>query len=332
MKKLKMGVLGCSGHFSRISKGLASSRLFESYGIASRNAQKAGEYAQKWGLKKSYGSYEELLSDPDIDFVYCPLPNNLHFEYIKKSADGGKPILCEKPLTLNAKEAAQAAEYCAKKGVLLMEAFMFRFHPQWIQAAQIIKSGELGKIMSTAGFFSYDNKDAMNIRNIAQNGGGALLDIGCYAVSAARIFMGSEPQRAAASVFYDPVFKTDIFSSAMLDFGDGRVSNFSVSTQLFPWQRVRAAGTKGTMALEVPFNMRSDSPGRLLINTDLDSRTIETETADQFLQIFDAFALAVSEKKTEAPTPASDAIANMAVIDSLFASAKSGKWERVEKY
>jgi predicted dehydrogenase len=333
MQKLRMGVLGCSRHYSlRIAIPLASSLLIEPYAIASRNAEKAKAYAQKWGFQKSYGSYEELLADPDIDFVFCPLPNNLHLEYIKKSADAGKPILCEKPLTMNAKEAAEAAEYCNKKGILLMEAFMYRFHPQWIRAEEIARSGELGTVMSTVCLFSYNNKDEKNIRNIMETGGGGILDIGCYSVSTARLFMEAEPQRVVASIKRDPVFKTDIFTSALLDFGDGRVSTFTISTQLFPWQRVRATGTSGSLAVELPFNMYGDVPARLHVSTGLGTRTVETEIVDQYLLMFDAFALAVAEKQPAAPTPITDAVANMAVLDALFASAESGKWEQVTRY
>ncbi|GHV86046.1 deoxyfructose oxidoreductase [Spirochaetia bacterium] len=333
MEKLRFGVLGTSGHYSlRIATPLKSSLMVESYGIASRNLGKAQEYADKWGFQKAYGSYEELLSDPKIDFVYCPLPNHLHLEYIKKAADAGKPIICEKPLAMNAKEAAEAAEYCKKKGILIMEAFMYRFHPQWVRAAEIVRAGEIGTVMTTAAIFSYDLKDGSNIRNIAEAGGGGILDIGCYTVSSARLLMGGEPERVSCSLKRDPAFKTDILTSALLDFGDGRVSTFTIGTQLFPWQRVRAVGTGGTLAVEVPFNMYGDVPGRVHVNTGVGSRIIETEIDDQYLLQFDAFALAVAEKRTEAPTPVSDAVANMAVLDALFAAAESGKWEKVAKY
>ena len=332
MEKLRMGVLGCSWHYSlRIAAPLGYSLLVEPYGIASRDPKKARDYARRWGFHQAYGSYEDLLADPKIDFVFCPLPNHLHLEYIKKSADAGKPILCEKPLCLHAGEAAEAAAYCKKKGVLLMEAFMYRFHPQWIRAGEIAKSGELGTVMTTAGIFSYDNKDARNIRNVAGYGGGGLLDIGCYTVSTARLLMQAEPLRVIATLKRDPVFKTDIYTSAMLDFGDGRVSTFTISTQLYPWQRIRAVGTGGTLAVEVPFNMHGDVPGRIHVNTGTGSRIIETEIADQYLLEFDAFAGAVMEKQTQAPIPVSDAVANLAVLDALSASAESGKWAKVKR-
>jgi predicted dehydrogenase len=337
MERLKMGVLGCSRHYAlRIATPLKSSLLVEPYAVASRDGAKAKKYAQTWDFPVSYGSYEELLSDPKVDFVYIPLPNHLHLEYIKKTADAGKPILCEKPLCLNAKDAAEAAGYCEKKKIPLMEAFMYRFHPQWVRAAEIVKCGELGTVMSTAGVFSYDNKDGKNIRNILEAGGGAILDIGCYTVSTARLLMQAEPQRVVAAIKRDPVFKTDAFVSALLDFGDGRVSTFTVSTQFFPWQRVRATGTGGTLAVEVPFNMYGDFPGRTHVNTNVGARVIETEIADQYLLEFDAFAQAVIEYKQtgslEVPTPISDALANMAVLDAIFASASSGNWETVAKY
>jgi predicted dehydrogenase len=332
MEKLRMGVLGCSGHYAlRVANPLKSSLLVESYGIASRDIEKAKTFAAKWDFSSAYGSYEELLADPKVDFIYNPLPNHLHLEYIKKAADAGKPILCEKPLGLNAGEAVEAAEYCKKRGIPLMEAFMYRFHPQWIRAAEQVKAGELGKVMAVNGVFSYNNTDAANIRNKADCGGGALLDIGCYTVSSARLLMGGEPRRVVCTLIRDPVYKTDILVSAILDFGEGRTAAFTVGTQIYPYQRVSAFGTKGTLSVEVPFNMYGDVPGHVTVRTGVGTRLIETEIADQYLQEFDAFAEALINK-TEVPTPVSDAVANMAVLDALFASALSEKWETVVKY
>jgi predicted dehydrogenase len=331
MEKLRMGVLGCSAHYAlRVGIPLQSSLLIEPYAVASRDPVKAGKYAEFWNFTAAYDSYEKLLADPQVDFVYCPLPNHLHGEYIKKAADAGKPILCEKPLGLNARDAAEAAEYCRKKGVLLMEAFMYRFHPQWIRAVEIIKSGELGKVMLTEGSFTYHNTDPANIRNISAYGGGGILDIGCYTVSTARLLQGAEPQGVICKVLRDPSSGVDILASALLDFGEGRISSFTVGTQIFPRQKVMALGTGGCLTVELPFNMYGDCPGQISVSTSVGDRRIETEIADQYLLEFDAFAEAVINK-TEAPVPISDAIANMAVLDALFASAESGKWEPVHK-
>jgi predicted dehydrogenase len=327
-----MGVLGCSGHyFKRVAVPLRESLLVEPYAIASRDAAKAKEAAAEWGFPVSYGSYDALLADADIDFVYNPLPNHMHLEWIKKAADAGKHVLCEKPLGLNAKEAKEAADYCKKKGVLLMEAFMYRFHPQWRHAHDLVEARELGQVRTTHGMFSYNNKDPKNIRNIAAAGGGALLDIGCYAVSSARFLMRGEPERVSCLVEKDRDFGTDIFASGILDFGGGRRSTFTVATQLFPAQRVDAYGTGGSLSIEIPFNMHGDIPGRISVVTDVSRRVVETEIVDQYLLQFDAFARAVVEG-TEVPTPIEDAVSNMAVLDALFASAASGKWENVVKY
>ncbi|MCL1991705.1 MAG: Gfo/Idh/MocA family oxidoreductase [Spirochaetes bacterium] len=332
MEKLRMGVLGCSGHYSlRVATPLKASLLVAPYAVASRDAAKAGQFAKTWGFQAAYGSYEDLLADPKVDFVYIPLPNHLHLEYIKKSADAGKPVLCEKPLCLNAKEAAEAAAYCEKKGIPLMEAFMYRFHPQWVRAAELVRAGELGKVLSTLGVFTYNNKDGANIRNRADCGGGAVLDIGCYMASTSRLLMGGEPQRVAATLVRDPVFKTDILSSAIFDYGEGRVSTFTVSTQMFPTQTVIACGSGGNLSVEVPFNMFGDVPGRLTVTTSVAKRVVESAVADQYLLLFDAFARSLVER-VEVPLPASDAVANMAALDAVFAAAASGGWEKVARY
>ena len=332
MEKLRLGVLGCSKHYAlRIAAPLNSSNLVEPYALASRDEAKARKYVQTARFTKVYGSYEALLADPHVDFVFIPLPNHLHLEYIKKAADAGKPILCEKPLCLSAVEAAEAAAYCQKKNVPLMEAFMYRLHPQWIRAKEIVSIGEIGDLLTVHGHFSYMNKDADNIRNKAETGGGAIYDIGCYAVSSARHLFGWEPHRVVCSLVRDPLFKTDILASGILDFGEGKTATFSVSTQMYPYQRVTAIGALGSLSIEVPFNMYPDVPGNVIVSTSVGQRLIKTEIADQYLLEFDAFAQSIIQK-TEVPAPASDAIANMAVLDALFKSAESGAWETVQRY
>jgi predicted dehydrogenase len=279
-------------------------------------------------FSKTFGSYEALLDDPDVDFVYIPLPNNLHLEYIKKAADAGKPVICEKPLCLNAAEAKEAAEYCQKKSVLLMEAFMYRFHPQWIRAKEIISSGEIGGLLSFNCHFSYMNRDANNIRNKIETGGGAIYDIGCYAVSTARYLFDREPARVICTLIRDKTFKVDITASGILDFDVGRNSTFTVSTQMQPYQGITAFGTKGKLSIEIPFNMPPDIPGKITVTDGKGERVIESEIADQYLLQFEAFAESVINK-TAAPTPIQDAIANMSVLDALFKSAETNNWVKI---
>jgi predicted dehydrogenase len=332
MKKLRLGVLGCSHIYAgRVSLPLRSSSLVEPYAVASRDTEKGENYAKLHGFSKPYGSYEALLDDPDVDFVYIPLPNHLHLEYIKMAADAGKPIICEKPLCLNAAEAKEAAEYCRKKNISLMEAFMYRFHPQWIRAKEIVRYGEIGELLAVHGHFSYTNKDGNNIRNIAAYGGGALYDIGCYIVSGARFLFGREPIRVISTLVRDTGFKTDILVSGILDFDEGKTAAFTVSTQMYPYQRITAVGTSGSFSIEVPFNMYPDVPGHINVSLGIGQRLIETPVVDQYLLEFDAFAESLIQK-AEAPTPVSDAIANMAVLDALYKSAESGAWEKVQKF
>jgi predicted dehydrogenase len=329
MKKLRMGVLGCSGHYAlRIASPLKLSELVEPYAVASRDRAKAENYIKKYFFPVIHNSYDDLLADPDVDFVYIPLPNNLHLEYIKKAADAGKPVLCEKPLCMNSGEAAEAAEYCRKRSVLLMEAFMYRFHPQWIKAKEIVRTGEIGDLLFVNTLFSFMNREPSNIRNKIETGGGAVYDIGCYAISCARFLFGAEPKRVICSLVRDAGFKTDILVSGILDFGEGRTSTFTVGTQMYNHQNVAVTGTSGHFSIKTPFNMNNDIPGEIMINTGVGERLIKSEVADQYLREFDAFAAAVIQKN-EAPTPAQDAIANMAVIDALFTSAKSNNWEEV---
>ncbi|MDR2257852.1 MAG: Gfo/Idh/MocA family oxidoreductase [Treponema sp.] len=332
MTKLRLGVLGTSHIYAlRVAPPLKRSLLVEPFAIASRNAEKAKKYGEAQGFSRIHNSYEALLADSGVDFVYIPLPNHLHLEYIKKAADAGKPIICEKPLCLNAQDAADAAAYCREKRVPLMEAFMYRFHPQWIRARELVACGELGELMTVHGLYSYTNKDGTNIRNIEAYGGGGLRDIGCYMVSGARYLMGKEPIRVVCTLVRDPSFKTDVFASAILDFGGGKTAAFSVSTQVFPYQRITAIGTGGSLSIEVPFNMYPDIPGHVSVSVGAGQRLIETEIADQYLLEFDAFAESLI-RKTGVPTPVFDAVSNMAVLDALFASAESGTWEPVKKY
>jgi len=222
-----------ANHFiKRVLLPLKKSPLIELYGIALRNRDKAEMAAKKYGIKNFYASYEELLSDKNIEAVYVPLPNNLHSEWIKKSAEAGKHIICEKPLALSAGEARESVEYARSKGVKLMEAFMCRLHPQWKRVKELISVGEIGNVQTIHTRFFYYLIDSSNIRNQIEMGGGAVRDIGCYAISISRFLLEQESKRIITLITRDEDFKTDALSSAILDF-DGHRSLFTVSTQPF---------------------------------------------------------------------------------------------------
>ena len=333
MEPVRWGVLGVATHFVlRVALPVLKSEAVEVTAIASRDRKRAATAAEQWGIPRAYGSYEELLKDRDIEAVYIPLPNHLHAEWIRKAADAGKHVLCEKPLAMNAEEAAAAVEYADKAGVLLMEAFMYRFHPQWRRALELVRVGEIGAVRAVHTYFCYDLKDPQNIRNRLEMGGGALPDIGCYAVSVPRFLFGREPQRVLGIVERDPQFKTDIFSSAILDFETGR-SLFSVGTQAFPFQRVDVHGTRGHLCVGVPFNTHPDVPPELTVTTSVGTRRVELPAVDQYALQFEAFSRAVRGLpaglyQQPGPTPARDAVDNQKVLDALFRSADSGRWEK----
>jgi predicted dehydrogenase len=328
MKPVTWGVLSVSGHYIlRVHTPLTASPLVEMRAIASRSLKRAQQAAQSLGIPRAYGSYEELLADREIEAVYIPLPNDLHAPWVKKAADAGKHILCEKPFAMDAPEAADAIRYAEKKGVLVMEAFMYRFHPIWQRAREIVRSGEIGEIHAIQTIFTYSLSDPKNIRNILANGGGGIPDIGCYAVSSARFLLGKEPERVMSLFARDPVMGTDILSSAVLDFGRTRAL-FTVATQTFPAQRVDVYGSGGSLSLPLCFNIYPDVPMCIHVTTSLGTRTVTTPAADQYALMFEGFCRSL-RAGGPVPFPPQDAVDNMKVLDALFRAEKSGGWETV---
>ena len=328
MKPVKLGVLGVSSHYGlRVHRPAAASPRISLRSIGSRDAEWADAAAARFGFENAYGSYQGVLDDPEVEAVYIPLSNDLHAVWIKKCADAGKAVLCEKPCALDAAEAVDAFDYAASKGVPAMEAFMYRFHPQWVTARELVACGEIGAIRSIHTVFSYFNDDPRNTRNRKETGGGALYDIGCYAVSSARLLMGREPERVVAEIEYDPAAGVDTLTSGILDFGGPR-SVFTVSMRMAGRQRVTAYGSRGSLTVHRPFNAYPDVPLKLEVDDGDGPRIIDCGPADQYGLMLDAFALSVREGRP-VPIPASDAINNMKVIDALYRSGNSGNWEAV---
>ena len=332
MEPVRWGILSVSGHYGlRIHHPLSQLPEASIVAIASRDKVRAAEAAARFRIERSYASYEALLADPTVEAVYIPLPNHLHAEWAMRALDAGKHVLCEKPIAMDAAQARQMAGRARERGLLLMEAFMYRYHPQWIRARQILDTGELGRVLSVHTSFTYNNADPANIRNRREAGGGALYDIGCYAISVARWMVGEEPERVLSLMKRDESFGTDVLSSALLDFGaasgDAR-SLFTVATKAFPVQRVDVLGEKGSLSVILPFNAYPDVPLALEVSTSLGTRRIESAAADQYAAMFAAFSRSL-RSGAPAPTPIEDGIANMAVIDALFRSEQSGRWERV---
>jgi len=328
MKPVSWGVLSVAKHFTyRVHPSLKGSGTAVVSAIASRSRDRAERAAKELSISTAYGTYEELLADPGIEAVYIPLPNHLHAEWVRKAADAGKHVLCEKPFGRNADETRKSIEHARSKGVLVMEAFMYRFHPQWRKVRELVAIGEIGDVRAIHTFYAYSNTDAKNIRNILEAGGGAIPDIGCYAVSSARFILGREPSRVMSLVTRDPAFKTDILSSAILDFGDARAL-FTVATQARPLQSVEILGTSGAIRVHVPFNAYADVPAQVTVTTALGVRTIEFPVVDQYAAMFDEVSRAI-RAGGPAPTDPRDAVDNMKVLDALFRSETSKSWEPV---
>lgn len=326
MKVVRWGVLGVSSHFTqRVALPLRGSEVVEVAGIASRTEARAKEAAHAFGIAGAYGSYEALLKDPTIEAVYIPLPNHMHLDWIKRSADHGKHILCEKPLGINAAQVDEAIEYTEAKGVRLMEALMYRFHPQWIRARELVQSGEIGTPTAAQTAFFYHNTDGQNIRNRLEYAGGGMMDIGCYAVSSLRFLLAREPKRVLSLVQRDQQFGTDRLASAVLDFGAAQAT-WTVGTQTFPFQRVNIFGTSGSVSVELPFNAFPDVPLAVHVNNRIGRRTVQCGPADQYLLQFEAFSRALREGHG-VPISPHDAAANQRVLDALFRSEESGSWE-----
>ena len=293
--------------------------------IASRDLHKAQAVAGQLGIPKTYGSYEELFADPEIDAVYNPLPNHMHLEWTVKALEAGKHVLSEKPSGLNTVETEEMGAVASRYPDLkLMEAFMYRFHPQWQLARQMVLDGEVGELRTIQTFFSFYNDDPTNIRNIKAYGGGAMMDIGCYAISTARFIFGEEPKQLVGIVEYDPNMEIDRMASAILDFGRG-TAEFTVSTQVEPYQRVHIVGSRGWLQIEIPFNAPTDRPCKLWHQKGGDVKEIILETANQYTRQAEVYCNAILED-TEVPTPWTDAIANMKAIDAVFESDRVGGW------
>jgi predicted dehydrogenase len=329
MSKVRWGVLSTANiGVAKVLPAMQRGEYSTVAAIASRDLEKARAAAAQLGIPKASGSYEELLADPEIDAVYHPMPNHLHVPWSIKALQAGKHVLCEKPIALSAAEAQELADAARQHPRLkLMEAFMYRHHPQWQRARQIVESGGIGELRTIQSFFSYFNDDPNNIRNQAGIGGGGLMDIGCYNISLSRFIFGAEPQRIFGIVELDPRQHTDRLVSGIVDFGRG-TATFTCSTQLSSYQRVNIFGTTGRVEIEIPFNAPPDRPTKMWHQRGNSVEEITLDTCDQYTLQGDLMSQAILND-TPVPTPIDDAVANMRAIDAVFASGKSGAWEQL---
>ncbi len=315
----------------KVIPALQKAKNLEVAAIASRDEENARKVAAELGIEKAYGSYEALLADPDIDVIYNPLPNHMHVPMTIEAVKAGKHVLCEKPIALDAEEARLLLDMPDDRFV--MEAFMVRTHPQWQRALEIVESGELGTLQSVQAFFSYNNQDPQNIRNKVEFGGGSLMDIGCYPIVAARYFFNAEPKRVVSLIDRDKTFGTDRLTSAMMDFGDGRQAQFTVSTQSVPYQRINLVGTAKRLEILIPFNAPAGAETILRLDSGsvLGDGALEVEripACDQYTLQGELFSRVVRGEE-ELPYGVADAIQNMDIIGAIFRSERNNSWETV---
>ena len=328
-RALRWGILSTAKIATgKVIPGILKADRCEIVAIASRDAELARGAAANFGIPNAHGSYEALLLDPDVDAVYIPLPNHLHAEWTIAAVGAGKHVLCEKPLAMTAADAERMIEAADAAGVHLMEAFMYRHHPSWVAARGLVEAGRIGRLSAVQTWFSYFNDDAADIRNIRAFGGGALFDIGCYAVNLSRMLFDGEPTRIAASMLRDPGSGVDVLTSAILDF-DAGVASFMCSTRTETDQRVDIYGTEGRISIEIPFNIPPDRPTRISLTAGGDppvapaTEVLEFPTADPYTVEAEIFASAILDD-LPTPVPPADAVANLRVIESIFAAADQG--------
>jgi predicted dehydrogenase len=320
---LRWGVLSTAKiGIEKVIPATAAAPRCEVVAIASRDLGRARAAASGLAIARAFGSYEDLLADPDVDAVYNPLPNHLHADWTIAAAVAGKHVLCEKPLATTAVEAELMIQACAAQGVLLMEAFMYRFHPTWEAVRKLLASGRIGELKTVQSWFSYFNDDPNDIRNQIDAAGGALYDIGCYCVNLSRMLFGSEPIRVQGSVTRDPVTGVDTLTSGILDFDDG-IASFTCSTRAEPDQRVHIYGTEGRISLEIPFNIPWDRPTRVFVTAGGDppvrpeTEVLTFDPANEYSIQAERFAAAALDG-APVPIPPSDAVDNLRVIEELF--------------
>lgn len=330
MQKLRWGVLS-SAKIARtkVIPAIQSSLLGEVVAIASRTQASADKVALELGIKHAYASYEDLLADPNIDAIYNPLPNHLHVPWSIKAIEAGKHVLCEKPLGLNTADVEKLIQVAQQHPHLnVMEAFMYRFHPQWQTARNLVREGSIGQVRSIHSHFAYNNRDLNNIRNNADWGGGALMDIGCYCISLSRFIYDEEPLRVLGYITPYAGYDVDCFVSGIMEFADGNAT-FTASTKSEPEQYVEIHGEHGNILIPLPFNPIGDTITHIIVKREGVSEKIVQIPSDHYRSMADAFTHSIRAQDT-VPTPLSDALANMKIIDAIFASAKDSLWIAID--
>ena len=332
MTKIRWGILSTANiGVKRVIPAIMSSHRGTVVAIASRDGERAARIAKQFEIPVSYPDYQSLLNDPNVDAIYNPLPNHLHVPWTIKAMEAGKHVLCEKPIALNAQEAEALTAARDRTGCHVMEAFMVRCHPQWKRVRELVYGGRIGIVRAIQSAFTFTVLDPKNVRNQAAIGGGALYDVGCYPLVTARYIFGCEPERVIAATDRDPELGVDRVTSGMLLFPQGQQVTFTSALQLAPYQRVVILGSTGRIEVRVPFTPNKDHACAIAIDTGVSlngsSQVIEQfDALDQYALQSDLAASVFFGEQSQ-PFPIEDAISGMRVVDALYRSAETGRWE-----
>ncbi|MCP1198930.1 Gfo/Idh/MocA family protein [Notoacmeibacter sp. MSK16QG-6] len=298
--------------------------------VASRDAEAARTLADRFGAPHAFSSYEALLDSDQVDAVYIPLPTAMHVEWAEKSARAGKHVLCEKPIALKASEIDRLIATRDETGVLISEAFMVTYHPQWHKVRELIEGGAIGTLRQVDAAFTYFNRDAGNMRNVPELGGGVIPDIAVYPTVTTRFATGKEPQRISATVDFDPGFGTDRYASVRADYGSFEQS-FYISTQMAQRQTIAFHGDKGFIELTAPWNSNLYEGDEVrLHNQDHRKTDIFRYTGiDQYRLEIEAFGKAIETGEREPIFSLEDSVKNQRVIDAIYRAGEEGGWVEV---
>jgi predicted dehydrogenase len=330
VEPVRWGVLGAARiALDKVIPSMQEGELSRVVAIASRSTDKARAAAEALSIDRAYDSYAALIDDPDVEAIYNPLPNHLHVPWSIRAVQAGKHVLCEKPIAMTAAEAVELRDAALRADVLVGEAFMVRAHPQWIEARRLVESGRIGGLQLVHGHFSYPRREVSDVRSRVEYGGGALMDIGCYPITIARWMFGSEPLAAVAAIDRDPEFHVDRITSGLLRFDRG-VASFDCGGSMVAHQRMELFGDRGRMQIDLPFTPRATERCRITIDDGprMSGESVEIDAVNQYTLQGDRFSAAI-RGVGEVPSSIDNAIANMKVIDALFRSAETGRWEEI---
>jgi xylose dehydrogenase (NAD/NADP) len=326
MAALRLGVLSTANITRELLRAAATTPAVDVVAVASRDELRAQAYALERAIPRPYGSYDELLADPDVDAVYIPLPNSLHHEWTMRALAAGKHVLCEKPYSRRPAEVEEAFDAADKAGLVLMEAFMYRHHPQTSRVAELVADGALGRVRLIRSTFSFVLGDETNIRALPELDGGALMDIGCYCVSGSRLLAG-EPVHVSGEQVVGPT-GIDLSFHGTMRFADDVVAQFDCSFALPRWQRLEVEGDEAALVVESPW--RIDWPGDVLLRLDEGVERVDVDEADSYRLELENFAAAAAGDEPPLLGP-DDAAGQALAIDALYRAAAEGRTIEVDR-